>query len=611
VSLSIRLLGRPALERDGVAVAAPKGQKAWALLAYLALTERPPSRRELASLLFADADDPLGALRWSLSQLRRSIDPEAKVGGDPVALELGEEAWLDVAAVLDSAALDPARADELGGELLEGITIVGAPGLESWLLVERRRLAGAMESLLHESALARLAADDYEAAVDLARRATALNPLEENNQEMLVRCLAASGDRGAARAQAQACEALFRRELGYGPSPAVRRAADVPEPGRRAAAGSRTAALGLLEAGQAAISAGATDAGITTLRQACGEAARCRDPSLRARALCALGMALVHSVRGWDEEGAASLHQALALAEGADAREVAATAHRELGYVGVLAGRGEQAVSHLARAAELAEGDAEIASVLGIRGFHCSDTANYPQALALLEESVQRADRAGDHRQRAFSCGMLARSRLLRGELSAAADLAEQSIADADREGWLAYRPFPETIRAEVDLQRGEVAKAGERFERAFTLGCQVEDPCWEGFAARGLGLVTALRSDVDGAARWLDEARTRCTRWPDRYEWAHAYVLEAAVGLAVDREAPRAAEMARQLEEVSSRSALRELTVRALLHRGSLGDREAADAARLVAGQIDNPALRPLLGDPFRLRSGAASAPA
>ena len=51
--LAIHLLGRPRVERGGAAVPAPRGHKAWGVLAYLLLADRPPSRDELASLLFA------------------------------------------------------------------------------------------------------------------------------------------------------------------------------------------------------------------------------------------------------------------------------------------------------------------------------------------------------------------------------------------------------------------------------------------------------------------------------------------------------------------------------------------------------------------------------
>ena len=67
---TIRLLGRPSIAHGGVPVRAPRGRKSWALLAYVLLAERPPARKRLAEMLFADAEDPLGALRWTLAELR-------------------------------------------------------------------------------------------------------------------------------------------------------------------------------------------------------------------------------------------------------------------------------------------------------------------------------------------------------------------------------------------------------------------------------------------------------------------------------------------------------------------------------------------------------------
>jgi hypothetical protein len=87
--LNIRLLGRPRAEADGRELPGPRGRKAWALLAVLLLADSPPSRRSLAGLLFPDAGDPLGALRWTLSQLRRAMRGHAAIGGDPVVVRLG------------------------------------------------------------------------------------------------------------------------------------------------------------------------------------------------------------------------------------------------------------------------------------------------------------------------------------------------------------------------------------------------------------------------------------------------------------------------------------------------------------------------------------------
>ena len=107
MSFTIRLLGKPQIERDGAPISPPRGRKAWALLAYLLLSERPPTRNRLASLLFGEADDPLGALRWSLAELRRALDDPDALTGDPVSLGLPAGSAVDVVDLARSETPDP------------------------------------------------------------------------------------------------------------------------------------------------------------------------------------------------------------------------------------------------------------------------------------------------------------------------------------------------------------------------------------------------------------------------------------------------------------------------------------------------------------------------
>lgn len=89
MSTVLRLLGDPRIERDGEIVNPPQGHKAWALLAYLILCERPPSRQAVVEMLFPEAADPFAALRWSLSELRRVNDwSTTAIGGGPLHLSL-------------------------------------------------------------------------------------------------------------------------------------------------------------------------------------------------------------------------------------------------------------------------------------------------------------------------------------------------------------------------------------------------------------------------------------------------------------------------------------------------------------------------------------------
>ena len=267
-TLAIRLLGPPEIERGGVVVAPPRGHKAWAVLAYLVLAERPVARARLADLVFGEADDPLGALRWTLAQLRRALGFPDALRSDPLDVGLPEDTMVDV-LVLSSGDSDPALAR---GGLLEGIDPRAGAVFDAWLMVERRRLAGVCEAVLRDAALGALAAGDALDAAALASRAVALDAFDESAHELLVRCLARAGEIGAARHQANACEVLFRRELGRTPDPRVRRAADEHDGRGETGGGDRSAALGQLEAGRAAVAAGAVEPGVACLRQACAEA---------------------------------------------------------------------------------------------------------------------------------------------------------------------------------------------------------------------------------------------------------------------------------------------------------------------------------------------------
>src|ERR687892_116098 len=241
MGLRIQLLGSPKIERDGVSVDAPRGFKTWGLLTYLVRTRVPSSRERLANLLFPEAGDPLGSLRWTLSVLRRQLGEHAELGGDPVRLTLSPGTFLDL--------------DVLGrGSWVQAIAL---PGLGHDLL---------------EAALALLARGDAVAAAHHASVLVGLNPLDENAHVLFVRCLRASGDTKAAKRQVEACVELFNRELDIDPSPALRSAAATSGLPIRGHVPGRAVVLAQIEAGEAAISAGAIEAGLHSLRSAAAAA---------------------------------------------------------------------------------------------------------------------------------------------------------------------------------------------------------------------------------------------------------------------------------------------------------------------------------------------------
>ena len=97
--LRIRLIGTPGFERDGKAIAGPRGHKSWAVVARLIRSPEPVSRRTLVDELFGDADDPMGALRWALAELRRRTGMPEAFSGNPVALGVHPDTVIDVVAL--------------------------------------------------------------------------------------------------------------------------------------------------------------------------------------------------------------------------------------------------------------------------------------------------------------------------------------------------------------------------------------------------------------------------------------------------------------------------------------------------------------------------------
>jgi DNA-binding SARP family transcriptional activator len=591
MSLTIRLLGSPRIERDGESVAGPRGNKAWALLAYLLLSPQPPSRRKLADLLFTDADDPLGALRWNLAQIRGALRQPGALRGDPVELALEPGIEVDLRRVRATVLPEADDLDHFTGELLEGMSFGASSAFEAWLTVERCHFAATAQALLLERAQAELGAGHAATAARLATALLELNPLEELHHEILVRSLVAAGDRDAALARVEACEKLLRHDLGSAPVSRLREMVRAAGDDRSSSVGGMAAARGQLDAGKAAIGAGASDVGLESLRRACAAAESCRDDHLHARAQLALGSALVHTMRAYGE-AAVALHKAIEVARRIGANAIAATAHRELGFVDVQAGRRERADAWLAQAAEDAAGwDEELASIAAVRGMSLSDSARYEEALESFEESIERAGRCEHRRQIAFSLALTGRVHVLTGRHRQAREALERSLELVEEEKWIAFLPFPEAMLAHVDLREGRVEQAGAALEHAFTIACQIADPCWEGIACRGLGLVEAARGRSPQALAWLVDGRARCTRIAHPYQWIHGWVLDGMCSIGHRDE--RVGGWIDELESLASRTGMRELLFRAYVHRARRGDTRARDAAGLLGPEIDNPSVR------------------
>lgn len=607
VALIAQLLGPPLLTRDGVVYAAPRGRKVWVLFAYLALSERAPTRQLLTDLLFPEAEDPASALRWNLSELRRLLGgPDTVNSGATVHLRLPRGSVIDVEVLLGGTSAAAVELPGLGRELLERINVEASPGFDAWLLSERRRLHAVAGAVLREGALSAIAAGDAPRAIELATRLVGAEPFDEDAHILLIRAFAAMGDEVAVERQVDASIDLFRREVGIEPGPELSEAARIPERiGPASGATGPVSAKALLESGQAAVSAGAVDVGVESLRAAVAAAVGAADRELEAAATFALGSALVHAAKGRDEEGSAALHRALAAAETTGDHRIAAASSRELGYVELLRGDYPRALVWLKSALALVDEQdgLEISRIRSVIGAAECDVGRYAHAESELMAAVEQATSVGNGRQRAWALTVLGRARLMCDELEQAEDTLTTARQLAHVERWTAFIPFPEALLAEVWIRRGRLDLASEAFEHAFTLGCSVDDACWEAYSVVGLGLLKAANGDLESAVDLMEDALSRCLRQRDTHRWVRAYVMDARCAVAVAARHPKAAAWVTDLGALAGGCGMQEFSVHAYLYRSELGDGDALDAARALSMDVENEHLVHVLeGDRPRL---------
>jgi DNA-binding SARP family transcriptional activator len=593
--IAIHLLGRPTVDLDGAAAPGPRGWKAWALLAYLVEAAGPVPRERLANLLFADADDPLGALRWNLAELRRALGPAVALAGDPIKLDLPPDTFIDVRVLRAATWVEAVQVPGLGHELLEGIDVLAGAAFETWLLAERRHIADLSAAVLREAAIARLAMGASGQALDLATRLVALDEFDEEANVLLIRAFAAAGSLGRAREHLEVTTDRFRRELGTEPSISLRSALDMATelvPASPSLVQGAAAAESLITAGEAAVGAGVFESGLEILRRAAVVAREAEDPAVEARALIVTGTAYIHAGRGRSAEGATALHAGLQLAERIGNPDLIAEASRELGYLDMKVAHYERAVTWLERAIASAPDRGGRAAIRAIEGVVVADQGRTSEAAAYLREAAAIAADEDKPRLEAWALAFLARGHILREEWDAARPAASRAVELSRSSGWITFLALPQSLLAIVDLAEGRVDEASAAFQAAFALGCQIADPCWEGIAARGIGLVHLAHGRPDDAIAWLDDARTRCVRIPDAYLWVHAYCLDALCEAAIEVGRSEAGGWVRDLESVAARTGMNELLVRAQLHHARLGNPRALDAATLFADRIDNPVI-------------------
>ncbi len=235
------LLGRPAVAVEAQPSPLALRPKALALLAYLALTERPLARREAARLIFPEAEDPMAVLRWHLNYLRaaapRFIIERLRATRDEVAFS----GPTDVSVFrqgADRVSASPEIPDASGilglyrNDLLTGLVVSAAADFDNWLYVERENLQRRFRQATVAFARWALGHERAVEAIGPLSRLVSVDPYFEDGHAFLIDAYVALGQHGSAATAYERYQRILRRELSAEPRPSLARRFETnPSPG--------------------------------------------------------------------------------------------------------------------------------------------------------------------------------------------------------------------------------------------------------------------------------------------------------------------------------------------------------------------------------------------
>ncbi|CAN5869124.1 hypothetical protein BH23ACT2_BH23ACT2_11720 [soil metagenome] len=534
VALEIRLLGAPAVIVDGEPARRPRGTKPWAVLAYVALSGRPCTRSHLAELLFSEAEDPLGALRWNLAAIRRLLSCPDALKGALLDLDLPSDTVIDAVAV-KAGDLSVVERIGVGEELLAGVSVTDSPAFETWLLSERRLVSNRSAGLLREASLSALAAGDFDRAISHASRLVAIDEFDEAHHALLIRGLVLSGDERRASAQLELCRRALR-PLGIEPGPAVLAAAASgrsrlpPAPGDPRAIDAQLAVI------WQSFLAGSVDHAITRCRAVVADAEPCVAEVALVWARLFLASMLGMAVRGWDEAGVAAT-KAVVTAEAADDTATHATA------LGILAGT-EMMRADYSAAKRHATLGLQVSDDPGARSLNLmflaatqADGGDLSAAVDNASSSVIAAEQSGDPLRLVYALCHFGRVTLMQDRPDSATEPIDRAL-DLTGGAMLAVEPWAETMRAEIDLARGDLGRAAARAEHALAVATTTRIMYQQALALRVLALVAARQGDVDSAEGFLADALDRARRTTGEgylFHWPVAFVLDSSATVSPD----------------------------------------------------------------------------
>ena len=222
------LLGSIAVLLDGRLVPLRLRPKALALLARLALVQGRFHRRELAELLFNEAENPRGALRWHLLYLRRELPPALasclEIGRD----QIGFEFPTDVGSFRQPSEVDFEKPEFMEtllglyrGDLCAGLTVTASLSFDTWLFTEQDELRRRFRRMVLVFARSAKAAQYAEKAIGPLQKLLSVDPYCEDAHVALIEAYEAIVQPEAAEATFRRYERVLREDLGAEPRTSI------------------------------------------------------------------------------------------------------------------------------------------------------------------------------------------------------------------------------------------------------------------------------------------------------------------------------------------------------------------------------------------------------
>ncbi|GIW38011.1 MAG: hypothetical protein KatS3mg074_409 [Meiothermus sp.] len=218
MALYLSLLGPPQLWQEGKPVSSLP-RKAVAMAAYLAVVGGVVERGRLADLLWEGEEEAVRRnLRQELFRLKNTAwervfeQSPHHIGLGPVETDL--EAFL---AQMARGAWSEALALWRGG-FLAGLDPKASEGYWDWLIPERERWERLYREAMLGLARSQEAAGQFAEALKVYQKLLAEDPLQETEQQAVMRLYLQLGDRSAALRQYEQYRILLRDQLGLEPS---------------------------------------------------------------------------------------------------------------------------------------------------------------------------------------------------------------------------------------------------------------------------------------------------------------------------------------------------------------------------------------------------------